>query len=94
MTHEKNKFAEEHKMQITLPYRNGISRKEILLKYASVISNNEKWTNARGAAASLQDNDFYEEMELFNLREDNQRLQREINILKEAVLIMGYRDNE
>lgn len=94
MTLEQNKFAEGHKKQMTLPYENRRSRKEILLKYALNISNYEKWTNAYGAGASPQDKDFYEKMELFNLREDNQRLQREIEILKEAVLIMGCRENE
>lgn len=94
MTHEKNKFAEEHKKQIMLPYEKGISRKEILLKYASNISNNKKCTNAYGVAADLQDKDFLERMELLNLRSDNQRLQKEIEILKEAVLIMGCRNNE
>ncbi|EGQ27529.1 IS3 family transposase [Sporosarcina newyorkensis 2681] len=93
MTLEKNKFAEEYKKQMMLPYENGRSRKEILLKYASNVSNYEKWSNAHGALTSLQDKDFFERTELFNLRKDNQRLLKEMEVLKQAILIMGYREN-
>ena len=87
MTQQKNKYAEAYKWQRTFPKEVGKPSNVAAHDDKSASAIHEKWQKA--CTAALNDINFHERLELINLREENQRLLKEIEILMQAILIMG-----
>lgn len=84
-------FTEEFKQQLVQLYNAGKPRAEILAEYELTASAFDRWVSRINATGSTKEaaNRSPEEAELIRLRKENQRLQMEIDILKQAALIMG-----
>ena len=72
-------------------YENGKSRAAIVEEYALTASALDRWIKQAQTTGSFKekDNRSPEEAELMALRKENQRLKMEVDILKQAALIMG-----
>lgn len=84
-------FSEDFKKQIVNLYNNGKNRNEILKEYdltQSAFNNLVKQYNNTGSFKA-KDNRTEEENELIELRKRNRQLEMEVDILKQAALIMG-----
>ena len=84
-------FTEEFKKQIVQLYENGKSRKEIIKEYELTSSSFDRWISQYRQSGSFreEDNRTSEQKELIKLRKENQRLNMENDILKQAALIIG-----
>ena len=81
----------EMKRQIPLFFTSGKSKSEILQKYDQIAPTYVKWLEQKKLSESVNEKESQktQEGELNFLREENQRLSEENNILKQAVLIIG-----
>ncbi len=72
-------------------YENGKSRAAIVEEYDLTASALDRWIKQAQTTGSFKekDNRSSEENELIALRKENQRLKMEVDILKQAALIMG-----
>jgi len=72
-------------------YENGKSRAAIVEEYGLTASALDRWIKQAQTSGSFKekDNRSSEENELMALRKENQRLKMEVDILKQAALIMG-----
>lgn len=72
-------------------HENGISRAAIINEYELSASALNRWIKQANQSGSFseKDNRSLEENELIALRKENQRLKMEVDILKQAALIMG-----
>ena len=72
-------------------YENGKSRAAIVEEYDLTASALDRWIIQAQTTGSFKekDNRSSEETELMALRKENQRLKMEVDILKQAALIMG-----
>lgn len=72
-------------------YENGKSRATIVEEYDLTASALDRWIKQAQTTGSFKekDNRSSEENELLALRKENQRLKMEVDILKQAALIMG-----
>lgn len=72
-------------------YENGKTRAAIVEEYDLTASALDRWIKQAQTTGSFKekDNRSSEENELIALRRENQRLQMEVDILKQAALIMG-----
>ncbi|GFN34208.1 transposase [Paenibacillus curdlanolyticus] len=72
-------------------YENGKTRAAIVEEYDLTASALDRWIKQAQATGSFKekDNRSSEEEELIALRKENQRLKMEVDILKQAALIMG-----
>ena len=88
---EKRKFTEEFKKQVVNLFNNGKSRSEIIKEYDLIPSALAKWINQYNNSGSFKaaDNRTAEENELIRLQKRNKQLEMEVDILKQAALIMG-----
>ena len=88
---EKRMFTEEFKKQVVSLYNNGKSRSEIIKEYDLTPSALAKWINNYNNSGSFKaiDNRTEEENELIKLKKRNKQLEMEVDILKQAALIMG-----
>jgi len=92
MTRRKRRtFTAEFKKQVVLLYENNKPRQEILKEYDLNPSTFDRWVKeyANSGSFRAKDNRSPEELELIKLRKENQQLQMENDILKQAALIMG-----
>ena len=88
---EKRFFTDEFKKQMVNLYNNGKSRTEIIKEYDLTPSALAKWINNYNNSGSFkaEDNRTPEENELIELKKRNRQLEMEVDILKQAALIMG-----
>lgn len=72
-------------------YENGKSRAAIVEEYDLTASALDRWIKQAQTSGSFKekDNRSSDENELMALRKENQRLKMEVDILKQAALIMG-----
>lgn len=92
MTRKKRRtFTKEFKEQLVQLYLNGKPRSEIVKEYDLTPSAFDKWVaqHQNSGSFSEKDNRSPEDTELIKLRKENQRLAMEVDILKQAALIMG-----
>lgn len=84
-------FTPEFKKQIVQLYEGGKPRQEIIREYELTSSSFDRWVSQYHDTGSFkeEDNRSLEEKELIKLRKENQRLNMENDILKQAALIMG-----
>lgn len=88
---EKRFFTDEFKKQMVNLYNNGKSKTEIIKEYDLTPSALAKWINNYNNSGSFraEDNRTDDENELIELRKRNRQLEMEVDILKQAALIMG-----
>ena len=88
---KKREFTDEFKKQVVSLYNNGKPRCEIIKEYDLTPSALAKWINNYNNSGSFkaEDNRSPEENELIELRKRNRQLEMEVDILKQAALIMG-----
>ena len=91
MTRQRRTFTPEFKLQLVKLYENGKPRAEITREYDITPSALDRWIKNHQETGSFaaKDNRSEEESELAKLRKENQRLMMEVDILKQAALIMG-----
>lgn len=88
---ERRNYTEEFKKQVVDLYNNGKSRSEIIREYELTPSAFNNWVKQYNNSGSFKakDNRSEEEQELIELRKRNRQLEMEVDILKQAALIMG-----
>jgi transposase len=88
---QRRTFTSEFKKQMVGLYENGKSRAAIVEEYDLTASALDRWIKQAQTTGSFmeKDNRSSEENELIALRKENQRLKMEVDILKQAELIMG-----
>ncbi|KZE42516.1 transposase [Brevibacillus parabrevis] len=88
---QRRTFPSEFKKQMVELYENGKSRAAIVEEYDLTASALDRWIKQAQTTGSFKekDNRSSEENELIALRKENQRLKMEVDILKQAALIMG-----
>lgn len=88
---QRRTFTSEFKKQMVQLYENGKSRAAIIEEYDLTASALDRWIKQAQTTGSFKekDNRSPEEEELTVLRKENQRLKMEVDILKQAALIMG-----
>lgn len=91
MPRQRRTFTPEFKRQVVKLYENGKSRADIAKEYELTPSALDRWIKNHQETGSFaaKDNRSEEENELAKLRKENQRLMMEVDILKQAALIMG-----
>jgi len=91
MPKQRRTFTTEFKKQMVQLYENGKSRVDLVEEYGLTASALDRWIKQAQTTGSFKekDNRSSEENELAALRKENQRLQMEVDILKQAALIMG-----
>ena len=91
MTRQRKTDTAEFKLQMVKLYENGKPRAEIAKEYELTPSALDRWIKNHQETGSFaaKDNRSEEENELAKLRKENQRLMMEVDILKQAALIMG-----
>ena len=91
MPQKRRTFSTEFKKQVVALYENGKSRQEIVREYKLTASALDRWITQFQQAGSFseKDNRSPEEQELIDLRKRNKQLEMEVDILKQAALIMG-----
>lgn len=91
MPRERRTFTEEFKKQMVQLYENGKSRADIVREYKLTASALDRWIKQANNTGSFTEkaNRTPEENELLALRKENERLKMEVDILKQAALIMG-----
>ncbi|SFF50785.1 transposase [Paenibacillus algorifonticola] len=88
---QRRTFTTEFKKQMVGLYENGKSRAALVEEYGLTASALDRWIKQAQATGSFKekDNRSSEENELIALQKENQRLKMEVDILKQAALIMG-----
>lgn len=88
---KRRNFSDEFKQQIVSLYNNGKSKSEIIREYDLTPSALGNWIARFNNSGSFKiaDNRTKEENELIDLRKKNRELEMEVDILKQAALIMG-----
>jgi len=91
MPSKRRTFSTEFKKQVVALYENGKSRQDIVREYELTASALDRWITQFQQSGSFKekDNRPSEEQELIDLRKRNKQLEMEVDILKQAALIMG-----
>ena len=84
-------YTEEFKHQIVQLYENGKRRRDIMKEYEITGTSIDNWVKRYKNSGSFQikDNRSKEELELKELKRRNKELEMEVDILKQAALIIG-----
>ena len=84
-------YTEEFKHQIVQLYENGKKRADILAEYEISGTSLDNWVKRFKNSGSFQikDNRSKKELELKELKRRNKELEMEVDILKQAALIIG-----
>ena len=84
-------YTEEFKHQIVQLYENGKRRRDIMKEYETTGTSIDNWVKRYKNSGSFQikDNRSKEELELKELKRRNKELEMEVDILKQAALIIG-----
>ncbi|MBO0587001.1 transposase [Sporosarcina sp. E16_8] len=93
MSVKRRTFSTDFKKQVVALYENGKSRQDIAQEYELTASALDRWITQFRQSGSFKekDNRPSEEQELITLRKRNKQLEMEVDILKQAALIMGRR---
>lgn len=93
MSKQKQHFTEEFKKQMVSMYNGGKSATIIAMEYGMAKSTLHKWISTYNNSGSFKakDNRTDAENELIELRKRNKQLEMEVDILKQAALIMAKR---
>jgi len=85
------RYTDEFKKQIVELINNGKRPTDIVAEYNIARSSISKWVEEMKTTGSFKakDNRSDEENELIRLRKENAKLHMEVDILKQAALIMG-----
>lgn len=88
---QRRTFSAEFKHQIVSLYRSGKSRKEILIEYDLTPSTFDRWVYQYNNNGSFNhaDNLTAEQKEIIQLRKQLKQAEMELDILKQAALIMS-----
>jgi transposase len=91
MSSKRRTFSTEFKKQVVALYENGKSRQDIVREYELTASALDRWIMQFKESGSFKEKDNRppEEQELIDLRKRNKQLEMEVDILKQAALIMG-----
>jgi transposase len=91
MSKKRRTFTTDFKKQVVALYENGKSRQDIVSEYELTASALDRWIMQFQQSGSFKekDNRSPEEQELMELRKRNKQLEMEVDILKQAALIMG-----
>lgn len=91
MSVKRRTFSTDFKKQVVALYENGKSRQDIVKEYELTASALDRWITQFRQSGSFKekDNQSPEEQELIALRKRNKQLEMEVDILKQAELIMG-----
>jgi transposase len=91
MSKKRRTFTTDFKKQVVALYENGKSRQDIVSEYELTASALDRWITQFQQSGSFKekDNRSPEEQELMELRKRNKQLEMEVDILKQASLIMG-----
>ena len=91
MSRKRRTFTTEFKKQVVALHENGKSRQDIVREYELTPSSLDRWIMQFRQSGSFKekDNRSPEEQELIDLRKRNKQLEMEVDILKQAALIMG-----
>ena len=91
MSQKRRTFSTEFKKQVVALYENGKSRQDIVREYELTASALDRWITQFQQSGSFKEKDNRppEEQELIDLRKRNKQLEMEVDILKQAALIMG-----
>ena len=91
MSKKRRTFTTDFKKQVVALYENGKSRQDIVSEYELTASALDRWFTQFQQSRSFKekDNRSPEEQELIELRKRNKQLEMEVDILKQAALIMG-----
>jgi len=91
MSVKRRTFSTEFKKQVVALYENGKSRQDIVQEYELTASALDRWITQFRKSGSFKekDNRSLDEQELIVLRKRNKQLEMEVDILKQAALIMG-----
>lgn len=86
-------FEPEFKLQLVKLYENGKPRAQIAKEYGVPTTSLDRWIKNHRENGDFKDPSprTTEDNELIRLRKENQRLLMEVDILKQAALIMGRR---
>ena len=84
-------YTEEFKHQIVQLYENGKRRRDIISEYNITGTTIDNWVRRFKNSGSFQikDNRSKEEVDLKELKRRNKALEMEVDILKQAALIIG-----
>lgn len=87
----RRQYTDEFKNQIVQLYLNGKSKSELVKEYNLGMSSVCRWIDQHENSGSFKekDNRSEDENELLKLRKENERLKMEVDILKQAALIIG-----
>jgi len=90
---KRRQFTEDFKKQMVGLYNSGKSQASIAREYEITPSRQRKWIDRINATGSshAKDNLSTMEEELIQLRKRNKQLEMEVDILKQAALIMGQK---
>ena len=91
MSTKRRTFTTDFKKQVVALYENGKSRQDIVREYKLTASALDRWITQFNQSGSFKekDNRSTEAQELIVLRKRNKQLEMEVDILKQAALIMG-----
>ena len=91
MSTKRRTFSTDFKKQVVALYENGKSRQDIVQEYELTASALDRWITQFRQSGSFKekDNRSTEAQELILLRKRNKQLEMEVDILKQAALIMG-----
>ena len=91
MSQKRRTFSTDFKKQVVALYESGKSRQDIVREYDLTASALDRWINQFRQSGSFKekDNRSPEEQELIELRKRTKQLEMEVDILKQAALIMG-----
>ena len=91
MSRKRRTFTTDFKKQVVALYENGKSRQDIVSEYQLTASALDRWITQFQQSGSFKekDNRSPEEQELMELRKRNKQLEMEVDILKQAALIMA-----
>ena len=91
MSKKRRTFSTDFKKQVVALYENGKSRQDIVREYDLTASALVRWITQFQKLGSFKEKDNRSpvEQELIELRKRNKQLEMEVDILKQAALIMG-----
>ena len=93
MTRVHRTFEPEFKLQLVKLYENGMPRAQIAKEYGVPTTSLDRWIKNHRETGDFKDPSprTAEDKEMIRLKKENQRLRMEVDILKQAALIMGRR---
>jgi len=88
-----NNYTDEFRDQIVRIFKSGKPAPQIAREYGITKTTVYAWAKKYDNSGSFRDKDNIspQEAELIQLRKDNKRLSMEVDLLKQAALIMGRR---